>query len=202
MIRLGVLISGSGTNLQAVIDAIAAGRLEAEVALVVSSRPDAFGLSRAGQAGIPTIALTQEAYADPVEADQMIASQLKATEVDYVVLAGYMRKVLWPLLAAFDDRIVNLHPALLPSFAGAHGVTEAWDYGVKVTGVTVHFANAEYDQGPIIAQRAVAVAEHDDIESLEQRIHAVEHELLPEVLQLLSEGRVEIGPDRKVRIVG
>lgn len=202
MIRLGVLISGSGSNLQAIIDQIAAGRLDAEVALVVSSRPDAYGLKRAGQAGIPTASLSQPAYADPMAADALIAGLLGRAEVDYVVLAGYMRKVLRPLLEAYPDRIINLHPALLPAFAGAHGVAEAWDYGVKVTGVTVHFANAEYDKGPIIAQRAVAVEEGDTLESLEQRIHAAEHELLPAVLQLLAEGRVAVGPDRKVRIVG
>jgi len=200
MIRLGVLISGSGTNLQAILDAIAAGRLDAEVALVASSRPDAHGLVRAERAGVPTLALSQPDWVDAEAANRRIALALKAAGVDYVVLAGFMRKLLPPLLSAFDGRIVNLHPALLPAFPGAHGIADAWACGVKVTGVTVHFVDAGYDTGPIIAQRAVEVREDDDIESLEERIHAAEHELLPAVLELLAAGRVATGPGRRVRI--
>ncbi len=125
---------------------------------------------------------------------------LRAAGAEYAVMAGYMRKVTPVLLGAFPDRVVNLHPALLPSFKGAHAIDDAWEAGVKVTGVTVHFANEEYDKGPIIAQRAVGVREDDTRASLEERIHAVEHRLYPEVLQALAEGRVTIGPDRKVRI--
>ena len=119
---------------------------------------------------------------------------------EYVVMAGYMRKLTPVMLDAFPDRVLNLHPALLPSFKGAHAIQDAWDAGVKVTGVTVHFANEDYDKGPIVAQRAVPVLETDDIESLEARIHEAEHVLYPEVLRLLAEGRVSITDERKVRI--
>jgi phosphoribosylglycinamide formyltransferase-1 len=200
MIKLGVLISGSGTNLQAIIDAIAAGKLDAEVAVVISSRPDAYGLVRAQEAGIQTIALSRDVYANTDTANMAIATELTRAGCDYVVMAGYMRMVTEPILAAFPDRVINLHPALLPSFKGAHAIQDAFDAGVKVTGVTVHFANAEYDKGPIIAQRPVVVDEDDTLDSLEAKIHAVEHVLYPETLQLVAEGRVKVGIDRKVHI--
>ncbi|WP_350455187.1 phosphoribosylglycinamide formyltransferase [Slackia heliotrinireducens] len=200
MIKLGVLISGSGSNLQAIIDAIAAGKLDAEVAVVVSSRPDAYGLVRAQEAGIQTIALSRDVYANTDTANMAIATELTRAGCDYVVMAGYMRMVTEPILAAFPDRVINLHPALLPSFKGAHAIQDAFDAGVKVTGVTVHFANAEYDKGPIIAQRPVVVDEDDTLDSLEAKIHAVEHVLYPETLQLVAEGRVKVGIDRKVHI--
>lgn len=199
-IKLGVLISGSGSNLQAIIDAIAEGSLDAEVAVVISSRPDAYGLVRAKEAGIQTIALSKEVYADPDIANEAIASELVRAGCDYVVMAGYMRKVTDAILTAFPDRVLNLHPALLPSFTGAHAIRDAYDAGVKVTGATVHFANAEYDKGPIIAQRAVEIAEDDTLETLEAKIHAVEHELYPEVLRWLAAGRVSIDEGRRVRI--
>jgi phosphoribosylglycinamide formyltransferase-1 len=200
MIKLGVLISGSGTNLQAIIDAIAAGVLEAEVALVISSKPDAYGLKRAQDAGIPTIGLTKEVYNENYIADQLIAEKMLAAGVDYVVMAGYMRMVTGPLLTAFPDRVINIHPALLPSFPGAHGIADAYNSGVKVTGVTVHFANARYDEGPIIAQRALGIREGESLESLEERIHAIEHVLYPETLALVAQGRITIDETRKVRI--
>ncbi|MCH4053056.1 MAG: phosphoribosylglycinamide formyltransferase [Atopobiaceae bacterium] len=199
-IRLGVLISGSGTNLQAIIDRIAEGTLDATVELVVSSRPSAYGLKRAEAAGIQTLTLSKEIYADPEKADEIIAAALLSRKVDYVVMAGYMRKVHDPLLATFPNRIVNLHPALLPSFVGAHAIQDAFDYGVKVTGVTVHFANADYDRGPIIAQQAVPVQEGWTVDELEAAIHDVEHVLYPDTLQLLAEGRVHVQADGKVRI--
>ena len=125
-IKLGVLISGSGTNLQAIIDAIAVGTLDASVELVISSKPDAFGLKRAEQAGIPTMALSREVYEDPIAADEIIAGELRRAGCDYVVMAGYMRMVHEPVLLAFEDRVVNIHPALLPSFKGAHGIADAF----------------------------------------------------------------------------
>ncbi|MCL1890694.1 MAG: phosphoribosylglycinamide formyltransferase [Coriobacteriia bacterium] len=200
MMKLGVLISGGGTNLQALIDAIAAGTLDAEIVLVVSSKPDAYGLVRASEAGIPTMALTPEVYQDREQADTIIAQELKSAGAEYVAMAGYMRMVGNGLLDAFPNRVINLHPALLPSFKGAHGVLDAYEAGVKITGVTVHFANGEYDEGPIIAQRAVVVEENDSIRGLEKKIHDVEHELYPEVLQLVATGRVSIDEGGKVRI--
>ena len=199
-IKLGVLISGSGTNLQAIIDRIAEGTLDATVELVVSSRPDAYGLKRAEAAGIQTLTLSREMYADPELADEIIAAELKRADVDYVIMAGYMRMVRAPLLAAFPNRIVNLHPALLPSFKGAHAIQDAFDYGVKVTGVTVHFADDKYDCGPIIAQQALAVQEDWDVEELETHIHEIEHVLFPDTIQLLAEGRVSVNENGTVDI--
>lgn len=200
-IKLGVLISGSGTNLQAIMDAIAAGDLDATIEIVISSRESAKGLVRAQEAGIQTLSLTPALYEkDPIMADEVIATELHSRGVDYVIMAGYMRMVREPILLAFPDRVVNLHPALLPSFPGARAIEEAWLRGVKVTGVTVHFANAQYDEGPIIAQRPVTVDEGMTLTELEEAIHAVEHELYPEVIQLLAEGRVEVEADRTVSI--
>lgn len=198
-LKIGVLLSGSGTNLQAIIDAAAEG-LPVEIAHVVSSRPDAFGIERAHRAGIPVTVLNRDVYADPVEADKRIAETLRYAHAEYVVMAGYMRKVTPVLLDAFPDRVLNLHPALLPSFKGAHAIQDAFDAGVKVTGITVHFANEDYDKGPIVAQRAVEVREDDTLDDLEARIHEVEHVLYPEVLRLVAEGRVTVGEDRKVHI--
>lgn len=192
MIALGVLVSGSGTNLQAILDSIGRGELDASVKLVVSSNPTAYGLTRASEAGISTLAMDISEYDDPIAADRKIASALEEAGVEYVAMAGYMRMIGEPLLEAFPDRIVNLHPAILPSFPGAHGIADAFDYGVKVTGITVHFANADMDAGPIIAQRAVPVEEDDTMETLEQRIHDAEHELYPQVLQLIAQGKVHV----------
>lgn len=199
-IKLGVLISGSGTNLQALIDAIAAGKLDASIELVVSSRPSAYGLKRAEAAGIQTLTLSKEIYADPMVADDVIATELRRAGVDYVLMAGYMRMVHDPILASFPNRVVNIHPALLPSFKGAHAIQDAFDYGVKVTGVTVHFANSDYDCGPIIAQRPVEVEEGWTVDQLEARIHEVEHQIYPHVAQLLAEGRVHVRKDGHVVI--
>lgn len=199
-LRLGVLISGSGTNLQALIDRIAQGSLNACIELVVSSRPSAYGLKRAEAAGIQTLTLSKDVYADPEAADEVIAAELYAHKVDYVIMAGYMRKVHAPILAMFPNRVLNLHPALLPSFPGAHAIADAYARGVKVTGVTVHLANADYDAGPIIAQRPVAVREGWSVDELESAIHEVEHELYPEVVQLLAEGRVRVRPDGVVEV--
>lgn len=198
-LKIGVLLSGSGTNLQAIIDAAAEG-LPVEIVHVVSSRPDAFGIERAHRAGIPVTVLNRDVYADPVEADRRIAETLRYAHAEYVVMAGYMRKVTPVLLDAFPDRVLNLHPALLPSFKGAHAIQDAFDAGVKVTGITVHFANEDYDKGPIVAQRAVEVREDDTHDDLEARIREVEHVLYPEVLRLVAEGRVTVGEDRKVHI--
>lgn len=195
-LKIGVLVSGSGTNLQAIIDKIAANELNARVCLVISSHPHVEGIERAKRAHIPTLVMNREDYADAETADRTIADALLTAAdgepVEYVVMAGYMRQVTDVLLTAFPDRIVNLHPALLPSFRGAHAIRDAFDAGVKVTGVTVHFANAEYDKGPIIAQQPVHVNELDTVETLERRIHVVEHALYPRVIQMLAEHRVTV----------
>ena len=199
-VKIAVLISGSGTNLQAIIDRIADGSLNAEIALVVSSRPSAAGLKRAEAAGIQTLTLSKDIYADPYTADEVIATELFRAGVEFVVMAGYMRMVHSPLLASFPNRVINLHPALLPSFQGAHGIEDAYRRGAKVTGVTVHIANEVYDQGPIIAQEPVRIEEGMGLEELEASIHAVEHGLYPQVVQLLADGRVHVEDDLTVTI--
>ncbi len=199
-IKLGVLLSGSGTNLQAIIDRIDEGTLDASIELVVSSRPSAYGLKRAEAAGLQTMTLSKEIYADPLLADEIIATELKMHGVEYVIMAGYMRMVHEPLLAAYPNRVVNLHPALLPSFKGAHAIQDAYDYGVKVTGVTVHFADDRYDCGPIIAQQALVVEEGWTVDELEEHIHAIEHVLYPDTIQLLAEGRVHVRENGTVEV--
>lgn len=199
-LKIGVLISGSGTNLQAIVDRIADGSLNAEVALVVSSRPGVRGIERARAAGLPVLVMEKSEYAEPEAADAKIASALKEAGCEYVIMAGYMRMVRKPLLEAYPGRIVNLHPALLPSFKGAHAIQDAFDYGVKVTGVTVHFADDKYDCGPIIAQRALPVEEDWDVDTLEEHIHAIEHELYPEVVGWLAAGRVHLRDDGRVDV--
>ena len=199
-LKVGVLISGSGTNLQAIIDRIADGSLNAEVALVVSSRPGVRGIERAEAAGLPVLVMEKSEYAEPEAADEKIAAALKEAGCEYVIMAGYMRMVRKPLLETYPGRIVNLHPALLPSFKGAHAIQDAFDYGVKVTGVTVHFADDKYDCGPIIAQRALPVEEGWDVDTLEEHIHAIEHELYPEVVGWLAAGRVHLCDDGHVDV--
>ena len=185
-LKIGVLLSGSGTNLQALIDDIAAGTLNAEIVQVVSSRPDAYGIERAQAAGIPVLVMNKTLYADAEAADAQIVEALQAAGAEYIVMAGYMRKVTPVMLRAFPNRVLNLHPALL------HAIRDAFEAGVKVTGVTVHFANEDYDKGPIVAQRAVEVAENDTLETLEAKIHEVEHVLYPQAVQLIAEGRVSV----------
>ncbi len=201
-LRIGVLLSGSGTNLQAIIDAIEHDGLPVEIVHVVSSRPDAYGITRAQNAEISVTVLNRTIYADPAAADRMIVDAMKDAGAEYIVMAGYMRKLTPVVLDAFPDHVLNLHPALLPSFKGAHAIQDAWDAGVKVTGVTVHLANEDYDKGPIVAQRAVPVLESDTVDSLEARIHDVEHELYPWVLRAYAEGRVSLDGDRKIHVIG
>ncbi len=199
-LKIGVLISGSGTNLQAIIDAIANDDLPVEVVHVISSRPDAYGIERARAAGLSVTALNRDVYADTQAADERIVDEMQSAGAEYLAMAGYMRKVTPVVLDAFPDKVLNLHPALLPSFKGAHAIEEAFNAGIKVTGVTVHLANEDYDKGPIIAQRAVEVSEDDTLETLEARIHEVEHVLYPKVLRAIAEGRMSLDDARHVHI--
>jgi phosphoribosylglycinamide formyltransferase-1 len=191
-VRFGVLVSGSGTNLQAIIDGCASGAIDGQVAVVISNKEDAFGLTRARRAGIPAVFVDPAASGSPAAYNSAIRRALQAHGVDHVVMAGYMKLLGTEVLQAYPDRVINIHPALLPSFPGAHGIRDAFEGGVKVTGVTVHFANEVFDEGPIIAQEAVPVLEDDTEESLVERIHEVEHRLYPAVLAAVAEGRVTI----------
>jgi phosphoribosylglycinamide formyltransferase-1 len=198
-IRLGVLISGSGTNLQAIIDAVEAGTLDAQVCVVISNHESARGLDRARKRGIDAVFIERGAFPSPRAYNAEIRDVLRNHGVDWVVMAGYMRLLGREVLDFFPNRVLNIHPALLPSFPGANGIHDAFDFGVKFTGVTVHFANENFDDGPILAQEPVTIAEDDTVESLEAKIHAVEHRLYPAALQCIAQGRVEI-VGRKVRI--
>jgi phosphoribosylglycinamide formyltransferase-1 len=202
VITLGVLVSGSGTNLQAILDAIADKRLDARVALVVSNKAGAGALERAARANVPTIILDHKAYAGREAFDAAVVSALRERGVEWVVLAGFMRILTRVLLDAFPMHVVNIHPALLPSFPGTDAQRQALDYGVRVTGCTVHFVDAGTDTGPIIAQRALDVRPGEDLESLKNRLLAVEHQLLPEVLQWIAEGRVQVAAgETRTRVV-
>ena len=194
VIALGVLVSGSGTNLQAILDAIAAGTLDARVAVVVSNVAGASALDRARKAGVEGVVVDHKAFADRGAFDAAVVEVLRARGVEVVVLAGFMRLVTDVLLGAYPMRVVNIHPALLPAFPGVHGPKQALDYGVRVAGCTVHFVDGGTDSGPIIAQEAVPVLEGDDEGALRLRILEREHELLPRALQLISQGRVRVEP--------
>jgi phosphoribosylglycinamide formyltransferase-1 len=198
-LSLGVLISGNGTNLQAIIDAIAAGALDARVSVVISNNAAAYGLERARLAGIPAVHIDPAASEGPGAYNHKIRELLEDHGVELVVMAGYMRLLGVEVLRAFPDAVINLHPALLPAFPGATAIRDAFDWGVKVTGVTVHFADEEFDRGPIICQEPVIVEESDALGTLEARIHEVEHRLLPHAIGLIASGRVRI-EGRRVHI--
>lgn len=194
MITLGVLASGSGTNLQAILDAIAGKNLDARVGVVVCNVDGAGAIDRARGAGIATRVIDHKAFADRRAFDAAVLAALREHGVEVVVLAGFMRLITDVLLDAFPHRIVNVHPALLPAFPGVHAQRQALDYGVRIAGCTVHFVDGGTDTGPILAQAAVPVVDGDDEESLRRRILAREHELLPRVLQWMAEGRVSVDP--------
>jgi len=191
--RLGVLISGRGSNLQALIDAIAERRLDASIALVISSRADAAGLERARAAGIEAICVPHRAFATRDDYDRALVKELRARDVGLVCLAGFMRLVGAPLIEAFPNRILNIHPSLLPAFPGLDAQTQAIEHGVKVSGATVHLVTAELDGGPIVVQRAVPVMPGDTAETLAARILEQEHRAYPEAVQMVLDGgwRVE-----------
>lgn len=198
--KFAVFASGEGTNLQAIIDAVKKGIITAELVLVFSNNRKAGALRRAEEAGIPTLFLDRNHYATPQSYDRDIVIHLKEAGVDFIVLAGYM-KILTPFfIKKYPKKILNVHPSLLPAFKGARGIKDAFTYGVKVTGVTIHIVDEKMDHGPIIAQQCVPVREDDTLETLEARIHEVEHVLFPQVIQWFVEGRLKIGP-RKVSVL-
>ena len=192
MLRVGVLLSGSGTNFQAILDRVQAGTLPVEIALVLSNRAEAAGLERARAAGLPTHIIDHRTFAERAAFDRAITAALQVAGTDLVVLAGFDRLVTRILLDAFPQRVINIHPALLPAFPGLHGQRQAADFGVKVAGATVHFVDEEVDHGPIIIQGVVPVLPDDDETSLGQRILSVEHEIYPLAVQLFAEGRLRI----------
>ncbi|MDO5484108.1 MAG: phosphoribosylglycinamide formyltransferase [Desulfovibrionaceae bacterium] len=191
-LKIAILASGSGTNAQAMIDKAAAGLLDVDIRLVCSNRPGAGVLERAARAGLPHLALDHKSFADRASYDARLAEVLLEHGADYVVLAGYMRLVTAAFLEAFAGRVVNIHPALLPSFPGVHGGADAQAYGVKLSGCTVHFVEEQMDSGPVIIQAAVPANAGEDLDALMNRIHAMEHRIYPQALQWLAEGRISI----------
>ena len=198
-LKIAVLASGSGSNLQAIIDEIKSGFLPVELALVLSDKPQAYALQRAEAAGVPTKVLLPADFASREDYDAELVRLLKASGAEAVALAGYMRLVTPVFLQAFPHRVLNIHPALLPSFPGLHGQRQAFEYGVKVAGCTVHFVDEGMDSGPIILQAPVPVLEDDDADSLAARILEQEHIMYPLALRLLAEGKLLI-EGRRVRI--
>jgi phosphoribosylglycinamide formyltransferase-1 len=199
-LQLGVLGSGSGSNMQSIVDAIEAGTLDADIKLVLADVPDAKILERARRHSIPCEYLDCAPWKTKLEgpAEDKCIEMLKTAGVDTVVLAGFMRIVKPKLLSAFPDRVLNIHPALLPAFPGVHSWAQALDYGCKVAGVTVHFVDAGTDSGPIIVQKAVEVLEDDTPESLHARIQVQEHIAYPEALNIIASGRYRIEGRRVV----
>ena len=185
---IGVLISGRGSNLQAFIEAIGVGRLDARIGLVVSNRPEAAGLARAASAGIDTLVLDHRASASRDDFDRAAARELLARGVRLVCLAGFMRLVGAPLLDAFPDAILNIHPSLLPAFPGTDAQRQALEYGVRIAGATVHLVTRELDAGPIVLQEGVPVLPGDSVDTLSARILVAEHRLYPAAVQLILDG--------------
>ncbi|HET9494196.1 MAG TPA: phosphoribosylglycinamide formyltransferase [Chloroflexia bacterium] len=201
-LRLGVLVSGRGSNLQAILDAVARGSLNVEVALVACNRPGAGAVARAERAGVPVELFSQSEYGSREAQQRAIADRLEAEGVDLVVCAGWDRIFTAEFVRRFPGRIINVHPSLLPAFGGGlHAVRDALAYGVKITGCTVHFVTDELDAGPVISQAAVAVLPDDTEETLAERIHVEEHRLLVEAVGLYAQGRLGV-EGRTVRVKG
>ncbi len=192
MVAAGALISGAGTNLQAIIDRIADGRLACALRLVVSNRAGAPGLARAEAAGIPTRVIDHRGFAHREDFDRAVVTVLREAGVELVLLAGFDRLLTPVFLEDFPLRIMNIHPALLPSFKGLDAQRQALEYGVKVAGATVHFVDQDADHGPIIVQGAVAIGPEDTADDVRRRILAVEHEIYPLAIQLFAEGRLVV----------
>ncbi|HHU62102.1 MAG TPA: phosphoribosylglycinamide formyltransferase [Natronincola sp.] len=187
MKKIAVFASGNGSNLQALIDAIKLGALQAEIVLVVSDRPNAYCLTRASEAGIPTFAFRAKDYENKEHYESVIKNNLEALGVQYLILAGYMRLIGTVLLESYPEKIINIHPSLLPLFPGKDGIGQALEAGVTETGVTIHYVDEGMDTGPIIAQEIIALDENETRSSLEEKVHAVEHRLYPKVLRHIFE---------------
>jgi phosphoribosylglycinamide formyltransferase 1 len=189
---LGVLVSGNGTNLQAILDAVAEGSLNARVRVVISNRADAHALERARSAGVSAVCIPHRDHGTRESFDAALVARLREAGASFIVLAGFMRVLTPVFLDAFAGKILNIHPALLPAFPGVDAIGQAIAYGVKVTGCTVHFVDAGVDTGPIVMQRAVPVHEGDTAQTLAARVHEQEHSALVEVLRWVADGRVHV----------
>jgi phosphoribosylglycinamide formyltransferase-1 len=199
-IKIGVLVSGNGSNLQSIIDRIEAGGLNARIVCVISNKPDAFALTRAARHDIPAIILENRSFANRREYDAALVKTLADHEVELVILAGFMRILSEVMVSAFPNAIMNIHPALLPAFPGIHAQKQALDYGVRFSGCTVHYVDCGTDTGPVILQAVVPVEQDDTEESLSARIQMQEHRTFPEAVRLFCEGKIVV-EGRHVRIL-
>ncbi|MCK5215728.1 MAG: phosphoribosylglycinamide formyltransferase [Candidatus Omnitrophica bacterium] len=200
MLRFAVFVSGNGSNLQAIIDAVKRGDIKAELALVISDRENAVGLKRAEKEGFPARVFSPKDYTNRQSVDRDMVITLRNEKIDFIVLAGYMRLLTAFFVNKFPKKIINVHPSLLPNFKGVNGIKDAFTYGSKVTGVTIHFVNEKMDNGPIIMQEPVCVLEGDTKEKLEKRIHKAEHRIYPRAIQYYVDGRLKIR-GRQVKIL-
>lgn len=201
MKRLAIFVSGSGTNMDSIVKKVKSKKIRGvRIAVVISDKEKAPALSKARRHGVEALFIDPKTYRSKSAYEKAIHAELKKRGVDYIILAGFMRIISPYLLKAYKNRIVNIHPALLPSFKGAHGIKDAYDAGVKVTGVTVHFVTDDLDAGPIIVQEALAVGKNETLTSLERRIHRLEYKLYAEAIQLLVKGKLRIR-GRKVDIL-
>lgn len=198
--KIAILCSGSGTNLQAIIDSTKSGYIPVDIALVASDNKNAFALARAKTAGLETLLLDPKKFSSRDDFDKEIIAHLKKKKVGLVVLAGYMRLLSKHFISEYRNRIMNIHPALLPSFKGTHGIKDALEYGAKVTGATVHFVDEKLDNGPIILQKAVDIRDDDTEETLLEKVHKEEYKIYPEAIRLFAEGKLKV-EGRKVKIV-
>jgi phosphoribosylglycinamide formyltransferase-1 len=192
MKNFAVFASGNGSNFEAIAKAVKNGRIKAHLALLICDQPNAFVIKRAQRLRVRIALIKREDFSSKRDFELKIIEILKENKIGLVVLAGFMRIVGEKLLEAYKNRIVNIHPALLPSFKGAHGIKDAFNYGVKVTGVTVHFVNDELDGGSIILQKEISVKDNDTLESLEAKIHKLEHELYPQAINLIINSKIKL----------
>lgn len=199
--NIAVLVSGNGSNLQALINAEQAGTLDARIVLVISNKANAYALERAERAGIPNLCIPHRQYPTRPEFDAAVVAELQKHHVEWVVFAGFMRLVTPILLDAYPDRILNIHPSLLPAFPGTDAIQQALDYGCKITGCSVHLVTAEMDAGPLVGQRAVTIETGDTLETLSERVHRAEHELLVACVQAAVTGRLTVESRGERRVV-
>ncbi len=200
IMNFAVLASGRGGNLQAIIKAIKAGKIKAHLKVVISDKKDAYALEGAREAQIPTAFINPKDFNDRESYDRAVVGRLQEFKIDFVVLAGYMRLVSSYFIRQYPDKILNIHPSLLPAFKGTHAIKDAFDHGAKVTGPTVHFVSDELDAGAIILQEPVRVDPQDTVESLEEKIHQAEHRIYPKAIDLFVRGKLKI-VGRKVEII-
>ncbi|MBN1872141.1 MAG: phosphoribosylglycinamide formyltransferase [Candidatus Omnitrophica bacterium] len=197
--NIAVFVSGNGTNLQAIIDAVKSGYIKARIAVVLSDRKDAHAMERAKKAGVETVFVDPKAHKSREDFDSAIIDCLERREIELICLAGYMRLLTPAFIRRYRNRILNVHPALLPSFKGLNGVKDALDYGVKITGPTVHFVTEDVDSGPIIAQSVVQVEDGDTEDSLREKVHKEEHKIYPKAVKDFVEGKLKLKGRRVVR---